>query len=68
MLNPEIVVVVAFGAAITVTAGLAPSAVQCPTPCAATDKDVVEQANVVFGVIISVFGLKLAASKICPIA
>ena len=67
MFNPEIVVVVALGVAILVTSGFDASASQCPTPLAATDNDVVKHGKDVFGVIISVFGLKLAASKRWPI-
>ena len=67
--KPETAVEPVFGLAIIVVAGLLISASQTPTPLASKFIDVVVQSNVVFAVamLISVFALKLAASKICPI-
>ena len=57
------VVDLAFGVSIEVATGLVVSAVHCPTPSADTIMEFEEQDKVVLGVIISVLGLKLAASN-----
>ena len=59
---------VEFGTAIIVVDGLLASATHWPTPSA--DKLIVlfVQGNIALGVIILVFGLKLAASNKCPIS
>ena len=56
-----------MGVAIITVAGFVASSIHWPIPCASNKIEVVAQGKVVFVVIISVFGLKLAASNRCPV-